>query len=89
MLDLLIIIVLQKTEFLNIQASITFKEHRLTFYSVLCCTSPDLVGNAADALFPLILCDQGLYQVICINKVVPYHSMNFEVSVDFSFGYDM
>ncbi|KAE8653609.1 hypothetical protein Csa_007263 [Cucumis sativus] len=31
--------------------------------------SPDLVGNAADALFPLILCDQGLYQKLATELI--------------------
>ncbi|XP_022933418.1 exportin-4 isoform X1 [Cucurbita moschata] len=31
--------------------------------------SPDLVGNAADALFPLILCDQGLYQKLATQLI--------------------
>jgi hypothetical protein len=35
----------------------------IVWSSSVCVSSPDLVGPAADALFPLILCEQVLYQV--------------------------
>lgn len=43
-----------------------------TFHHILTCIlwfSPDLVSSAADALLPLILCEQGLYQVFSLSSL--------------------
>lgn len=45
-----------------IDLSLAFGKHCIDTYLALC-RSTDLVGPAADALLPLILCEQSVYQV--------------------------